>query len=666
MVAADTNVWALTSGTNGALSVSTDKGVNFNQIALINISASGNISILDLDVVDANVMYLVLKDDRDASGTTTVGDATTLFKTTNGGTNWMGVFTRVASGTTDLITNLYPSPAYATDKTVYITQNDSRVWKSSNEGSSFIGLSSGTIATVTAFAPVDANTYFVGGANAIGKGGFTAPATISGSETANSIAYVSATDMFVATTVGNVARSTNGGVSFSGVGSLSTLMGAVPTFVAVDPAYATNKLVYAAGAAGIFRWTIDTSTSWTAVGATTNINGFKLSGDGTLYATTSNAAIGLYRIVNPTGPAPSFTDNLNNATFALPNAAAVMSSSGNVLATGTAAVPNNTLFAVLGPITSPPGIPARIYTYQDTLVAAPAVTSPAANAQVATTASLSWVPVTTGAVGVTYAVDVATDAALANKVVNSTATTAQTTGTQLILTPGTLLPGQDYWWRVRAMSPNNTKWSAVTKFSVLLSQPVGGLSGIGGASMAPAVGATGVSTKPVFQWNAVLGAQSYDLQVSDNPVFVNPLDAQTGLNTTVWAYTKTLEPNKVYYWRVRAVAASGVASDWVASSFTTAAPVVATTPATQAPAITVTQPALPAVTVTATPPARFFDPNSGLYFNTQQEMTQYQNAHPANAAAPAPATPAYIWVIIIIGAVLVIAVIVLITRTRRV
>jgi hypothetical protein len=300
------------------------------------------------------------------------------------------------------------------------------------------------------------------------------------------------------------------------------------------------------------------------------------------------------------------------------------------------------------------------------MVAAPAVTSPAANAQVATTASLSWVPVTTGAVGVTYAVDVATDAALANKVINSTSTSAQTTGTQLILTAGTLLPGQDYWWRVRAMSPNNTKWSAVTKFSVLLAQAQGGLAGIGGTSMAPTAGATGVSTKPVFQWNAVLGAQSYDLQVSDNPVFVNPLDSQTGLNTTVWAYTKTLEVNKTYYWRVRAVAASGVASDWVASSFTTAAPVVATTAPTAAPPVTVTQPALPAVTVTATAPARFFDPNSGLYFNSQAELSQYQGAHPPGAGTATPATPAYIWVIIVIGAILVIAVIVLITRTRRV
>jgi hypothetical protein len=227
-----------------------------------------------------------------------------------------------------------------------------------------------------------------------------------------------------------------------------------------------------------------------------------------------------------------------------------------------------------------------------------------------------------------------------------------------------LTPGGDYIWRVRVTAPNTSKYSAVTKFSILLTQPGGDITG-GGFRIAPAAGATNVPTKPVFQWSAVLGAVSYDLQVADNPVFVNPLDAQTGLNTTVWAYTKTLEPGKVYYWRVRAVAASGTASAWENGTFTTAVPVTTAPPTTAPPAVTVTQPAPPAVTVTVSPPARFFDPNSGLYFNSQAELSAYQAANPPGETTT-PATPAYIWVIIVIGAILVIAVIVLITRTRRV
>ncbi len=92
-----------------------------------------------------------------------------------------------------------------------------------------------------------------------------------------------------------------------------------------------------------------------------------------------------------------------------------------------------------------------------------------------------------------------------------------------------------------------------------------------------------------------------------------------------------------------------------------------TAPVTTEPPVTVTITA-PAVTVTqtATPAARYFDPNSGLYFNTQQELQNYQNAHPAGSSAPAPATPSYIWVIIAVGAILVIIVIILIANARRI
>jgi hypothetical protein len=328
------------------------------------------------------------------------------------------------------------------------------------------------------------------------------------------------------------------------------------------------------------------------------------------------------------------------------------------------------------------GINLNGYPYQwiemtDNLVAGPAITRPTANQQVSSGTTFSWAPVA-GATG--YRAQLATDPqfqglygpAIAglNTVGDPTVAGYYTGATSITLPKDTLNPGTTYYFRVQTVTPIASKFSAPVTFSVLLSElstnlAVQGLYG-------PTAGAINVPVKPVFQWAGISGAQSYDLQVADNPVFVNPLDAQTGLNTTVWTETKTLDPGKTYYWRVRAVAASGTASNWLNSSFTTAlsasatqAPPAVVISTVQAPPVTITQPALPAQTVTVTPPAKFFDQNSGLYFNSQSELSAYQAAHP-QGAAPSTSTPAYIWVIIVIGAILVIAVIVLITRTRRV
>ncbi len=63
----------------------------------------------------------------------------------------------------------------------------------------------------------------------------------------------------------------------------------------------------------------------------------------------------------------------------------------------------------------------------------------------------------------------------------------------------------------------------------------------------------------------------------------------------------------------------------------------AVTPAVTRAAVTTAPPVTMAVT--ATPAARYFDPNSGLYFNNQQELQSYQNAHPAGAISVVNSSP---------------------------
>jgi hypothetical protein len=175
--------------------------------------------------------------------------------------------------------------------------------------------------------------------------------------------------------------------------------------------------------------------------------------------------------------------------------------------------------------------------------------------------------------------------------------------------------------------------------------------------------ATDQPIRPIFQWNEIDGATAYELELADNP-FYGGASVKKPLYNTVWAWDVDLEYGTTYYWRVRAISKS-TASSWVQGVFTTMAE-----PKPEAPPVAPGPTAFPTPVVTVMPQApagpvpKYFDPVSGLYFNSEAELKAYQTAHPPGSDVPT--TPAYIWAIIIIGGILVIAVIVLIVRTRRV
>lgn len=72
---------------------------------------------------------------------------------------------------------------------------------------------------------------------------------------------------------------------------------------------------------------------------------------------------------------------------------------------------------------------------------------------------------------------------------------------------------------------------------------------------------------PTFSWDMVEGAESYDLQVDDDPSFGSTaIDTNTRQNSYTW--TSTLA-NGQYFWRVRVRRNSGVINDWTTNqSFT--------------------------------------------------------------------------------------------------
>jgi len=82
------------------------------------------------------------------------------------------------------------------------------------------------------------------------------------------------------------------------------------------------------------------------------------------------------------------------------------------------------------------------------------------------------------------------------------------------------------------------------------------IPGIPGLQL-PVNGAAGVSHLPTFQWNAVQGAVSYQIQTSNSGSdFSSPKDYGTTSGTT-FRNTNEYYDNGLYYWRVRAHNSAG-------------------------------------------------------------------------------------------------------------
>jgi hypothetical protein len=168
-----------------------------------------------------------------------------------------------------------------------------------------------------------------------------------------------------------------------------------------------------------------------------------------------------------------------------------------------------------------------------------------------------------------------------------------------------------YYWRVRAHEAGTGQvihswWSDVQSVTVA---PAGGA---GVNVITPEAGAIDVArTKLAFTWSSVASADSYEFVLSKNADLSSPVETKSGLTTTAYTSTKTLDYDTPYYWQVTAYKGDAAVSASTVGTFRTVAETVPVEPIT----------------------------------------------------AP---TPFWVWVVIAIGAVLVIVVIVLIFRTRRV
>ncbi|MFC1942781.1 hypothetical protein ACFLWU_06165 [Chloroflexota bacterium] len=176
----------------------------------------------------------------------------------------------------------------------------------------------------------------------------------------------------------------------------------------------------------------------------------------------------------------------------------------------------------------------------------------------------------------------------------------------------TLEPATTYYWRVRASAPVLSPWSDKWSFTTSLDTETFSLN-----LENPKVGDSTVPIKPVFQWSAITGADTYELLVSNEVNFTSPLIIKKddyALPATAWECDVNLDYATTYYWKVRAISAT-TRSNWSAvGAFTTKstpAPLPETPPAKPAsiPMVKFPEPE-PATTLTplTNPPAPVMPP----------------------------------------------------------
>nr|HPO64166.1 hypothetical protein [Candidatus Kapabacteria bacterium] len=182
-----------------------------------------------------------------------------------------------------------------------------------------------------------------------------------------------------------------------------------------------------------------------------------------------------------------------------------------------------------------------------TQIATPVLAQPVNNAVgISLNPTLSWLE-TSGAAS--YQLQVSLTNTFATTIVNEVGII----GLEYLL-PTELTLNTKYFWRVRAtdLFGNLTNWSAVWNFTTVLVPPT---------LATPIDGATGIPLNTTITWNTSLGANQYQVQVSNNDFLTTIFD----LNTANTSANIQLEHNTWYKWRVKSKnTGNGNFSEWTA------------------------------------------------------------------------------------------------------
>ncbi len=526
--------YAATSGPESAVSGTTNGGVTWNQISLIDTAIT---TIIDLGLSpnysqDTTLFML------------TWGGEHSLWRSRNDAASWQRVFSS-ALPNVDSLSMTAVSPEYDNGKQVVFlagTRNGSpTIWKSSDNGQSFSSRHSAPL-PIDSWAVVNDDTLFTGGYD--GSSGlvylttdsgqsYPLP-TVAGSEPLNLVAlspdYELDETILIGNTNGRVYWSSDNGRSFEPLPEdavLPPLTGSIT--VAFDPEFSSNRTVYAASDIpdeGIYRLII--STSWESIDRPTGgmFEQLVLSADGTLYATNFRTSGGMERSLNPTYSAePTF----ETVTQGLAEGATLTKLWRE----------DNRLWSI-------DTTNVHLMTFTDTLTALVILISPDDQAEgvgvlrndAIKDVELEWEVLS----GVTkYQWQLNDDADFSD--VSFEGDTRSSSKEVPALELATV-----YYWRVRATEPFLSPWSEEWSFTTATGDEVNGPELI-----SPEADATGVAIKPVFEWSSVAGAEGYELVVAtkaslDDPVVLKVSDY--ALPSTTWECNVKLDYDTTCYWFV--------------------------------------------------------------------------------------------------------------------
>jgi len=546
--------YAVTSGTESAFSISRDSCLTWNQTSLIDSEISDIIDLALSPAYQDNTLFMLTQD----------GGEHSLWRSRDG--VWERVYCS-ALPDADSLERVALCPHYDDDNRVVfvagVGNGSPSVWKSTDDGQSFSRRN--TPLPVDAWAVVDDSSWFIGGFDgANGVVYFTANSGLSyskgaivGDQSLNSIALSPNYSEDGAVLVGNndgwVYWSGDNGKSFEPLplDTVSAPLSGTIT-VAFDPQYGSNGTVYASSDSageGIYRFVIGSSNGWKNIDSPAKgmMGQIVLSAEGTLYAANFDADSGIERCLNPTFPlGPSF-ESVNRG---LEEGAKLVGLWRH----------GQQLWSVDSAHTS-------LMTYVDSLTAPVTLSSPLDGAPgvgmliegTVMNISLDWETLP-GATAYKWQLNYETDFSSLPDGFEGT-----TQGSSVHLAD--LKPATTYYWRVRAIEPTLSPWSAKWSFST----PIG-TEAPAPRLESPTAGASGVPLEPIFQWSAIAGADGYELMVSTIATFDNPAILKTdgyALPSTAWQCNISLNYDTTYYWKVRAVSADSCSAWSAVSAFST-------------------------------------------------------------------------------------------------
>ena len=627
--------YAATGGTESGLSYTTDSGVTWKQIGLIDTKISSN-GIIDVAIspnYTRDKAFFILTHDAEHL-------EYSLWRSLNDGAKWERVFTSTLAGANSL-SLVRLSPQYDVDNQVVFLVGtcggNSAIWKSTDNGKTF--KQRGVRFTIDTWAAAGDNTLFLGsydGSNGLvyrtTNGGISfSTGAVAGGQPLKSIAlspnYEQDETLLVSNTNGWVYYSTDNGTSFKPLppdAASPPLDGSVT--VAFDSRFSNNNTVYAASNSadkGIYRFIIDKSTNWESIDSTlpagSKLSHISVSANGTLYATNIKTDNGMERCLNPTY---SLGPTFETVTRGLEDGAIL-----------------NGLWLRENRLWSTDIANTRLMTYTDSLTSPVTLTSPINEAQGINTGNinLDWATLG-GATKYKWQLDYDTDFSTIPTGFEGEAKASSTRSP-------TVEAATTYYWRVRATEPVLSPWSAKWSFTTSLSSTFSDFE-----FYSPKAGATGVLMKPLFQWSAIAGAESYELLVSTDPSFSSPTIVRIGdyaLPSTAWQSDVSLNHNTTYYWKIRGKGTSSYSAWSPVSAFTTA------------------------LGPSQSPPAQEQSPPSSLstLLPSQSSPAPPASPPPPPSSSPYPPTPSPPlaqstspnWVIYLVGALLLTTVLLLVT-----